>query len=194
MKIFSKIAPSTKDQPGVHAPKAPGGRGYTVGWLPQLEQDQRHLGCAQAFGGDAPKNPVTKSVAQCPGGARFRQQVISSSTRRSTCSFRLSVTNGELGITNLLFDKSPMRPERPAADSRVPAAARMAASGPARNADADVLRLRFGRSGVRQSISRRSSITARRSGPGVQINGRFPIDIWPRSLQWASNGTICPRT
>jgi hypothetical protein len=21
--------------------------------------------------------------------------------------------------------------------------------------------------------------------PGVQINGRFPIDIWPRSLQWA---------
>jgi hypothetical protein len=21
--------------------------------------------------------------------------------------------------------------------------------------------------------------------PGVQINGRFPIDIWPRALQWA---------
>jgi hypothetical protein len=21
--------------------------------------------------------------------------------------------------------------------------------------------------------------------PGVQINGRFPVDIWPRALQWA---------
>jgi len=110
MKLFSKIAPSTNDQAEKPEPKAPGGRGYTVGWLLSADKTSIIWDAPKRMGAEAPKNPVTKSVTQCPAVLDFdrRYFVINSPI---DLHLRLSITNGELGITNLLFDKSPIRPD-----------------------------------------------------------------------------------
>src|SRR3546814_305749 len=66
---------------------------------------------------------------------------------------------------------------------RVPAAARMAPPAAPRAADADVLCFRFGRPVYVNQYPPLFHYTPDR--PGIQISGRFPIDIWPRPLQWA---------
>ena len=111
MKLFSKIAPSANDQGSSPETKTPGSRGYTVGWLLSVGKTSIIWDAPKRVGGDAPKNPVTKSVTQCPAVLDFdrRYFVINSPI---DLQLRLSITNGELGITNLLFDKSPIRPER----------------------------------------------------------------------------------
>ena len=110
MKLFSKIAPSTNDQAPSPETKSPGSRGYTVGWLLSTDKTSIIWDAPKRVGGDAPKNPVTKSVTQCPAVLDFdrRYFVINSPI---DLHLRLSITNGELGITNLLFDKSPIRPD-----------------------------------------------------------------------------------
>jgi hypothetical protein len=183
MKLFSKIAPSTNDQASNPETKTPGSRGYTVGWLLSVEKTSIIWDAPKRLGADAPKNPVTKSVTQCPAVLDFdrRYFVINSPI---DLHLRLSITNGELGITNLLFDKSPIRPD---------ALQRMVVFQPQpewRHPDRPVLQMLTSYVFVSDDpvyINQYPPFLhySAAGRPGVQINGRFPIDIWPRSLQWA---------
>ena len=127
------------------------------------------------------KNPVTKSVTQCPAVLDFdrRYFVINSPI---DLHMRWEVKDGQRNIINMLYEKSPIRPEALAQMVVIPAAERMAASGASGVADADVLHLRFRRSGLHQPVPAVPPLSGRNFRPGVQINGRFPIDIWPRAL------------
>jgi hypothetical protein len=181
--LFSKIVPSTDDQEPNTEPKAAGARSYTVGWLLQTERTSIIWDAPKQMRSDTAKNPIAKSVAQCPAVLDFdrRYFVITSPI---DLHMRLSVTNGELNITNMLFDKSPIRPS---------ALQQMVVFQPQpewRHPDRPVLQMMTSYVFVSDDpvyINQyppflHYSATSR---PGVQINGRFPIDIWPRALQWA---------
>jgi len=130
------------------------------------------------------KNPIAKSVTQCPAVLDFdrRYFVITSPI---DIHLRLSTKDGELGITNMLFDKSPIRPEalaqlivfQPQAEWRHP-------QRPVLQMMTSYVFVSDDPIYVNQYPPFLDYIPAS-SRPGVQINGRFPIDIWPRSLQWA---------
>ena len=132
--------------------------------------------------GDAPKNPVTKSVTQCPAVLDFdrRYFVINSPI---DLHLRLSITNGEPG-SQPAVRQEPNPARCAAADGRVPAPARMASP------DRPVLQMLTSYVFVSDDpvyINQYPPFLhyGAAERPGVQINGRFPIDIWPRSLQWA---------
>ena len=193
MKFFSKTKFAAQEAEPTAAPNAGRGRGYTVGWLPQLERTSVIWDAPKPFRQDSAKNPIAKSVTQCPAVLDFDRRffVINSPI---DLHLRLSVIDGELGITNLLYDKSPVRESALQQMIHVPAAGRMAASEPPRHADADDLRLRFRRSRFSSINIRRSSTTLRRSGRAFKstaasrsISGRAPCS-------GASNGTTCRRT
>ncbi len=181
--LFSKIAPNTDNEEPSTENKAATGRGYTVGWLLQTERTSIIWDAPKQMRPDTAKNPIAKSVSQCPAVLDFdrRYFVINSPI---DLHMRLSVTDGELNITNMLFDKSPIRPSalqqmvvfQPQAEWRHP--------------DRPVLQMMTSYVFVSDDpvfINQyppflHYNATAR---PGIQINGRFPIDIWPRALQWA---------
>lgn len=183
MKFFSKTAPSTEAQPDHPEPKAGPGRTYTVGWLLQVDRTSVIWDSPKQMRSEAPKNTIAKSVTQCPAVLDFdrRYFVVNSPI---DLHLRLTDNNGDLGITNMLFDKSPIRPSalqqlvvfQPQAEWRHP--------------NRPVLQMLTNYIFVSDDpvwISQyppflHYNATSR---PGVQINGRFPIDIWPRALQWA---------
>jgi len=185
--LFAKVAlsPDTPTETDNKAEEtaARASRGYTVGWLPHVERTSIIWDMPRAFRPDTPKNPIAKSVAQCPAVLDFdrRYFVVTSPI---DIHLRLSMNEGELGITNLLYDKSPIRPE---------ALSQMIVFQPQpewRHPNRPVLQMMTSHIFVSDDpvfINQyppflHYSPTPR---PGVQISGRFPIDIWPRALQWA---------
>src|SRR5206468_9843334 len=111
--LFTKLAPaSTVAEPAEteESIETRTPRGYTVGWLTQTERTSVIWDAPKPFRQDSAKNPISKSVAQCPAVLDFdrRYFVVASPI---DLHLRLSVTNGELSITNLLVDKSQIRPE-----------------------------------------------------------------------------------
>jgi hypothetical protein len=184
IKLFSKLgAPAPEQEPIQEEAKPTGSRGYTVGWLLQAERTSMIWDAPERFRGDASKNPVAKSVAQCPAVLDFDRRffVINSPI---DLHLRLTAENGELGITNLLYDKSPIRPE---------ALAQMVVFQPQtewRHPNRPVLQLMTSYIFVSDDPVYVNQYPPflhymPNTRPGVQINGRFPIDIWPRALQWA---------
>ena len=182
-RLFSKIAPSTNTHESNAETKAGGGRSYTVGWLLQVERSGVIWDAPKPMRSEAPKNPIAKSVTQCPAVLDFdrRYYVINSPI---DLHLRLSLTNGELGITNLLFDKSPIRPN---------ALQQMCTFQPQpewRHPNRPVLQMLTSYIFVSDDAVYVNQYPPflhynAISRPGIQINGRFPIDIWPRALQWA---------
>jgi hypothetical protein len=181
--LFAKTEPTTHDQKsnGDEGPRS--SRGYTVGWLLQVERTSVIWDAPKPFRQDHAKNPIAKSVAQCPAVLDFdsRYFVVNSPI---DLHLRLSDNKGELGITNMLFDKSPIRPE---------ALAQMIVFQPQkewRHPDRPVLQMLTNYVFVSDDpvyINQYPpflNYTAT-NRPGVQINGRFPIDVWPRTIQWA---------
>lgn len=185
--LFTKLAPVSTTPPEAEQSdeeaKARTPRGYTVGWLLQTERTSVIWDAPKPFRPDTQKNAVSKSVAQCPAVLDFdrRYFVITSPI---DLHLRLSVTNGELGITNLLFDKSPIRPE---------ALAQMVVFQPQqewRHPNRPVLQMMTSHIFVSDDpvyVNQYPPFLQYNPNarPGVQINGRFPIDVWPRALQWA---------
>ena len=100
--LFAKVAPATTPE----AKQAEAGatprtsRGYTVGWL--LLEDRHSIiwDTPKPFRPDYPKNPISKSVTQCPAVLDFdrRYFVITSPI---DLHLRLTVDKGEVGITNM---------------------------------------------------------------------------------------------
>ena len=182
MKIFSKTKFAAQEAEPTTASKAGRGRGYTVGWLPQLERTSVIWDAPKPFRQESAKNPVSKSVAQCPAVLDFDSRffVINSPI---DLHLRLSVVDGELGIANLLYDKSPVRESalqqmiqfQPQAEWRDPNRPIMQMLTTYVFVSDDPLYINQYPPFLHYNQAQR---------PGVQINGRFPIDIWPRTLQW----------
>jgi hypothetical protein len=182
-RLFSKFAPATTDQQANTVPEAGSPRSYTVGWLLQMEKTSIIWDAPRPMRPEAPKNVIAKSVTQCPAVLDFDSRffVIPSPI---DLHLRLSTADGELGITNMLFDKSPIRPN---------ALAQMVAFQPQpewRHPDRPVLQMLTSYVFVSDDplyINQYPPFLhySAATRPGVQINGRFPVDIWPRAIQWA---------
>ena len=185
--LFSKVAPPTTTESGLSQAKSEAteraSRGYTVGWLLLTDRHSVIWEAPKPFRPDHQKNPVSKSVTQCPAVLDFdsRYFVVPSPI---DLHLRLTVKNNEVGITNMLLEKSPIRPET---------LAEMVVFQPQRE-------WRHPNRPVLQMITSYIFVSddpvyvnqyppflhyAANGRPGVQINGRFPIDIWPRAMQWA---------
>jgi hypothetical protein len=181
--LFSKTAPAPENQEPEDEEKPRGGRGYTVGWLLQAERTSVIWDAPKPFRPETDKNPIAKSVAQCPAVLDFDRRFFAINSPIDL-HLRLSSNNGELGITNMLFDKSPIRPE---------ALAQMVVFQPQpewRHPNRPVLQMLTSYVFVSDDpvyINQYPPFLTYNATPrpGVQINGRFPIDIWPRALQWA---------
>ncbi|MGZ2411471.1 hypothetical protein ACUXST_000868 [Sphingomonas sp. F9_3S_D5_B_2] len=185
MKFFSKLAaPNEAETPKPDAEEKPAKpRSYTVGWLLQVNKTSVIWDAPQPFKTGTAKNPVAKSVAQCPAVLDFdrRYFVINCPI---DLHLRLSNNKGELGITNMLFDKSPIRPNalsdmvvfQPQEEWRDP-------TKPVLQMMTSYIFVSDHPIYVNQYPPFLNYNPVAR--PGVQINGRFPIDIWPRALQWA---------
>lgn len=181
--LFSKTDSVTESPQSEDQETPRGSRGYTVGWLLQAERTSVIWDAPKPFRADTEKNPIAKSVAQCPAVLDFdrRYFVVNSPI---DLHLRLSNNNGDLGITNMLFDKSPIRPE---------ALAQMIVFQPQpewRHPNRPVLQMMTSYVFVSDDpvyINQYPPFLTYNATPrpGVQINGRFPIDIWPRALQWA---------
>jgi hypothetical protein len=183
--LFGKTAPATSTNTEAKQANAesPSGRGYTVGWLLLTDRHSLIWDAPKPYRPDHEKNPISKSVTQCPAVLDYdrRYFVINSPI---DLHLRLAVSKGELGITNMLFEKSPIRPD---------SLAEMVVFQPKRewrHPDRPVLQMISSYIFVSDDpvyINQYPPFLhyGANARPGVQINGRFPIDIWPRPLQWA---------
>jgi len=165
------------------APREPGeSRNYTVGWLLKTED--------ASIIWDTPR-PVriesqstdSRSVAQCPSVVDFnRRHFVINCPIDVHLRVKLSATG--LDVNNLLGDASPIRGEalqqwivfQPRQEWRHP-------QRPVLQMPTSYLFVSDDPIYVNQYPPVLHYAGDKR--PGVQIGGRFPIDIWPRALMWA---------
>jgi len=185
MSFLKSLFSSSSDEDQGNAASRGGGasRVYTAGWI--LKEDTTSIiwNDPKPVRPEPFKNPIAKSVTQCPAVVDFdrRYFVIDCPI---DLHMRLSMKDGEIGITNMLWDKSPIRPE---------ALAQMVFFQPQpewRHPDRPVLQLMTNFIFVSDDplyIDQYPPFLHYNPvlRPGVQISGRFPIDIWPRPLSWA---------
>ena len=69
--LFSKTATAPENQEPEEDEKQRSSRGYTVGWLLQAERTSVIWDAPKPFRPDTEKNPIAKSVAQCPAVLDF---------------------------------------------------------------------------------------------------------------------------
>jgi hypothetical protein len=179
--LFSKEPPA-ETEPGSTRPEPAESRTYTVGWLLNAE--------TASVIWDTPR-PVRiesqssdpRSVGQCPSVLDFdrRHYVVNCPI---DVHLRLSLTATGMDITNVLEDKSPIRSE--ALQKRIVFQPRHEWRHPQR----PVLQMLTPYVFVSDDpvyVNQYPPILhyAGDARPGIQISGRFPIDIWPRALMWA---------
>jgi len=180
--LFSKEPPAAGAEPGAGRSEAPEARSYTVGWLLNGEQ--------ATIIWDTPK-PVRiesqstdpRSVGQCPSVLDFDRRHIVINCPIDV-HLRLALTPASMDITNVLADKSPIRSE--ALQRRIVFQPRHEWRHPQR----PVLQMLTPFVFVTDDplyINQYPPVLhyLGDSRPGIQISGRFPIDIWPRALMWA---------
>jgi len=181
--LFSKGALAAEAEPQPSSEDAAGSesRAYTVGWLLNVE------GASVIWDTPRPvrvesqsKDP--RSVGKCPSVLDFdrRHFVINCPI---DVHLRLNLTAGGMEITNVLADKSPIRAE---------ALQRWIVFQPRhewRDPQRPVLQMLTSYVFVSDDpvyVNQYPPIFHHTPDrPGIQINGRFPIDVWPRPLQWA---------
>ncbi|HEX4692914.1 hypothetical protein [Sphingomonas sp.] len=179
--LFSKGPRTAETEPSLAGSEPAESRAYTVGWLLKTED--------ASIIWDTPKPVRTesqssdpRSVGQCPSVLDFdrRHFVINCPI---DVHLRLNLTPGGMDITNVLADKSPIRAD---------ALQRWIVFQPRhewRHPQRPVLQMLTSYVFVSDDpvyINQYPPIlhyTPDR--PGIQIDGRFPIDIWPRALMWA---------
>lgn len=180
--LFSKGPRTAGTEPSSGPPEPPASRSYTVGWL--LNTDNASMIW------DSPK-PVriesqstnVRAVGQCPSVLDFDRRHFSINCPIDV-HLRLKLTGGGVDITNVIAEKSPIRPEmlqrwivfQPQHEWRHP--------------QRPVLQMLTSYVFVSDDpvyINQYPPIHdySGDNRPGVQISGRFPIDIWPRAVQWA---------
>lgn len=181
-KLFSKGGPTTEPVAAPTEKEAVRSRSYTVGWFLQKEKTSMIWDSPKAMRAESPNTSV-KSVAQCPAVLDFDRRffVINSPI---DLHMRWEVNDGKRNIVNMLHDKSPIRPE---------ALQQMVVFQPPhewRHPDRPVLQMLTSYVFVSDDpvyINQYPPFLHYNANarPGVQLSGRFPIDIWPRALQWA---------
>lgn len=124
-----------------------------------------------------------RSVAQCPAVLDFdhRQLVINCPI---DVHLRVTLTESSMDVTNLLADKSPIRSEalqrriifQPRHEWRNPQRPVLQMLTPYVFVADDPIYLNQYPPFLHYVGDKR---------PGIQISGRFPIDIWPRAVMWA---------
>jgi len=181
--LFSKGGSSTEEGVAPNKGQPPRSRSYTVGWFLQRDKTSIIYDAPKAIRQETPKNPIAKSVTQCPAVLDFdkRYFVINSPI---DLHMRWEIKNGQRNIVNMLHDKSPIRPE---------ALQQMIVMQPPqewRHPERPVLQMLMSYIFVSDDPVYINQFPPflhyiPDTRPGVQINGRFPIDIWPRALMWA---------
>lgn len=181
--LFSKGGSTTDDAPAPERDDAPKSRGYTVGWFLQTDRTSMIYDSPKPVRTETVKNPVAKSVTQCPAVLDFdkRYFVINSPI---DLHMRWEMKDGARNIVNMLWEKSPIRPE---------ALQQMVVVQPPnewRHPERPVIQMLMSYVFVSDDpvyINQYPPFMHYNpeTRPGVQINGRFPIDIWPRALMWA---------
>lgn len=180
---FSKAArsPEAEAEPSSDVRESARSRTYTVGWL--LNTDSASMIW------DAPK-PVriesqgadVRSVAQCPSVLDFDRRHFTINCPIDV-HLRIKLTSAGIDVQNVIADKSPVRPEM---------LQRWVIFQPRhewRHSQRPVLQFMTSYVFVSDDpvyLNQYPPIHHHTTDrPGVQISGRFPIDIWPRAVQWA---------
>jgi hypothetical protein len=160
-------------------------RTYTVGWLLQKDKTSIIWEAPKSLRKDSPppKNTVARSVLMCPSvlDCDKRYFVVTSPI---DVHMRLAITNDNLAVTNVLGEMSPIRPN---------ALQQMIVFQPQhewRHPNRPILQMLTAYHFVSDDplyINQYPPFLHYDGGnrPGVQICGRFPIDVWPRALMWA---------
>ncbi|MDP8994396.1 MAG: hypothetical protein M3N07_05335 [Pseudomonadota bacterium] len=181
-RLFRRAAPEAQPQPSEAQPGP--SRTYEVGWLFHNEKSSVIWDAPRPARQDAPQTQAAKSVAFCPAVIEFdrRHFVIPCPV---DIHLRLSVApDGKLNMTNVLGETSPVRqatlgqmlvvmpqnewrhPQRPVIQMATPY---LFVSDDPVYINQFPPFLHYGQAPL----------------PGVQLCGRFPIDVWPRHMMWA---------
>lgn len=178
--LFRKAAEPAQDE----ARETPARRVYQAGWLFGKDKASVIWDAPQPIRSEAAQSNAAKSVAFCPAVIEFdrRHFVINSPI---DLHIRLGIAqNGQLQVTNVLSEQSPVRQGTlsqmmvvmPQTEWRHPQRPVVQIVTPYIFVSDDPLYinqfppfLHYGASVI----------------PGVQLCGRFPIDVWPRPLMWA---------
>ena len=181
--LFSKGGTPTEGAASPSEAEPYRSRNYTVGWFLQVDKTSIIYDSPKVVRQEIAKNPIAKSVTQCPAVLDFdkRYFVINSPI---DLHMKWEVKDGKRNIVNMLWDKSPIRPE---------ALAQMVVIQPQeewRHPERPVLQMLMSYIFVSDDPVYINQLPpflhyGPNYRPGVQINGRFPIDIWPRALMWA---------
>lgn len=178
--LFSKGPTESETSPDQPEPSA--SRTYTVGWLLNTEQGSIIWDTPRPVRMES-QSTDPRSVGQCPSVLDFdrRQYAINCPI---DVHLRVKLTASGMDITNVLADKSPIRSD---------ALQRWIVFQPRhewRHPERPVLQMLTSYVFVSDDpvyINQYPPIL-HYSGdrrPGIQISGRFPIDIWPRAVMWA---------
>jgi hypothetical protein len=178
-RLFGTPEPEAQSEPA----EAPPSRTYEVGWLFQTPQTSVIWDAPQPIRMDS-QSQAAKSVAFCPAVIEFdrRHFVIRSPI---DLHIRLSIApDGKLNLTNVLGDKSPVRQGTlgqmlvvmPQQEWRHPQRPVVQIATPYLFVSDDPV-----------YINQFPAFLHHGSAPlpGIQLCGRFPIDVWPRLLMWA---------
>jgi hypothetical protein len=158
-------------------------RTYTVGWLLQKDKTSMIWDSPKPMRSDAPKNTIAKSVMQCPAALDFDRRffVINSPI---DVHMRIDLKSGGLNVQNMLAERSPIRSSalqqmivfQPQQEWKLP-------NRPVLQMLTSYVFVSDDPLYINQYPPMLHYLGDTR--PGVQISGRFPIDIWPRPLSWA---------
>jgi hypothetical protein len=181
--MFKRLFPKTDSAPRAGADAPTISRIYEVGWLFHTDKSSVIWGTPQPIRQDT-QSQAAKSVAVCPAVIEFdrRHFVIPSPV---DIHMRLAITNdGKLNVTNVLGDKSPVRQGQlnqmlvfmPQAEWRHPQRPVIQMATPYLFVSDDPVYINQFPPFLHYDIGSR---------PGVQLCGRFPIDVWPRHIMWA---------
>lgn len=180
--LFSKAPPAAEAETAPARSDPGESRSYTVGWILNSEN--------ATIIWDSPK-PVRiesqstdpRSVGQCPSVLDFDRRHYAINCPIDV-HLRLNLTAASMDITNVLADKSPIRSD--ALQRRIVFQPRHEWRDPRRPVLQMLTPFVFLSDDpvyINQYPPFLHYLGDTR--PGIQIGGRFPIDIWPRALMWA---------
>jgi hypothetical protein len=178
--LFSKAAAPA--EPASDVPASPESRAFTAGWLLNTE--------TTSIIWDTPKPVRIDSQSSDPRGVGKCPSVLDFDRRHFVINcpidvhLRLNLTRGDMEVTNVLAEKSPIRSE--ALQQWIVFQPRHEWRHPQR----PVIQMLTSYVFVSDDPLYVNQLPpvfhyAGDTRPGIQINGRFPIDIWPRALMWA---------
>lgn len=182
-RLFRKAEPEAQSEPAAPAADPAPSRTYEVGWLFHTDKSSVIWDAPQPIRADT-QSQAAKSVSVCPAVIEFERRhfVIPCPV---DIHMRLQIApGGTLNVTNVLGDKSPVRQGQlnqmlvfmPQNEWRHPQRPVIQMATPYLFVSDDPVYLNQFPPYLHYGPAPR---------PGVQLCGRFPIDVWPRHIMWA---------